>query len=109
MTAPDPIALESDPRGVARLSFGGEKDAQLEAPTLKALTSALNDASMDSSLRVLILSGGGECFCKGAAETGPPLASLFAALAACPVPTLARINGPAMGAGLALASLSRRL
>ncbi len=68
-----------------------------------------------TDVRVAILTGASKCFCGGRdikqADTDPPeersatVKDCFGALYHCEVPVIAAVNGPAMGAGFALAAL----
>lgn len=91
----------------------------LDTELLAALLSELRDAAADPDVRCLVLTGAGKGFCAGAdvkawvaegpeADTGPSpwveLAhALVTELAAAPQPTIALLNGAAVGAGLDLA------
>ncbi len=91
----------------------------LNLPLLKALRAALKHAAVDPSVRALVLTGAGKGFCAGAdiaewaeAEAAGRLETygwtevshaLVAELFEFPKPTLALLNGAAVGAGLDLA------
>ncbi len=112
------VLLETDARGVARLS--------LNRPTV---LNALNDelihemtaliASVNSSpeIRVMVLTGNGRAFCAGldvswmeemalakSSDEARRLAHLLLMLKELSMPTIAAIHGPCMGGGVALAS-----
>ena len=73
---------------------------------------------MDAGVRAIVLSGRGKSFCAGAdaesmrrlgeasphenLENARALAEMFRAVAFCPKPTIARVNGAAIGGGLGL-------
>lgn len=95
---------------------------QLNAMTLglmNGITEALEEVAADENLRVVVLTGAGRGFCAGAdlgeaaqgtgGDAGQsdqavhPYNRTLQALNACPVPTIARINGPAAGGGFGLA------
>lgn len=84
------------------------------------LLTALGEAAADASVRAVLLTGAGRGFCVGQdvkemsedyAKEGPEMGRLveteyipiLKALRAMPKPTVALINGPAVGGGLALA------
>ena len=84
-----------------------------------ALADALEDASRDDAVRVVIITGAGRAFCAGLDISAPPeipTATLAERLdpyawvgrwvqrvVACEKPVIAAINGPAAGAGFGLA------
>lgn len=84
------------------------------------LTETFGRLSGNAATRVVVLSGRGKSFCagadvesmkrQGAAEfdenlrNARELAEMFRAIACCPKPTIARVNGAAIGGGLGLVS-----
>jgi enoyl-CoA hydratase len=77
-----------------------------------ALRLAVNDAQNDPNVHAVVVTGAGKAFCAGAdlsalgtaAEDGlRRLYDGFLAVADCTLPTIAAVNGPAVGAGLNLA------
>jgi enoyl-CoA hydratase/carnithine racemase len=115
------LLLEKDDSGIATLTLNVPK--KLNAITLKMgmnLPLAVDEVARDDSVRVLIVTGAGRGFCSGAdvsamqaligaAEqsrfnslqaTGWPVADIFPRLLK---PTIAAVNGPCVGAGLAIA------
>lgn len=82
---------------------------------LKDMDHALAELARDRSVRVIVLTGAGQVFSSGAdrAEIGDPalvaestalLSSILARIEDSPVPVVGRVNGPAFGAGLAIAA-----
>jgi 2-(1,2-epoxy-1,2-dihydrophenyl)acetyl-CoA isomerase len=81
----------------------------------EALAETLRSLSADEAVRCIVLTGAGDAFCAGldlaaAAETSPSAALIdqgFHAavreLMTCSKPIIARVDGPAIGAGAALA------
>lgn len=77
-----------------------------------ALRAAVERLQEDSGVHAIVVTGAGKAFCAGAdlsalgAATEEGLRRLydgFVAVAACTLPTIAAVNGPAVGAGLNLA------
>ncbi|KAI8617501.1 ClpP/crotonase-like domain-containing protein [Chytriomyces sp. MP71] len=99
--------------GVCTLTLQNEKRANsLSAPMVVALATALDAAEKDDTVRVVVLTGSGKFFCAGmdlgaaSAANGPAFAAslaLFKRIADFPKPTVARINGPALGGGVGIA------
>jgi enoyl-CoA hydratase len=76
------------------------------------LRAAVHRADADPQVHAVVVTGAGTAFCAGAdlsalgeaAEAGlPRLYDGFLAIADCTLPTVAAVNGPAVGAGLNLA------
>jgi methylglutaconyl-CoA hydratase len=83
---------------------------------LQELGSALDEIAADASVRVLIVSGKGDCFCAGAdlewmrsvvdytleenLKDSQAIADVFFKLYSLPKPTIAAVNGPAIGGGM---------
>lgn len=79
-----------------------------------ALSSAVADLGADSEIHAVVITGAGSAFCAGAdladltaaasdSVSLEPVYRSFLDVAACPLPTIAAINGPAVGAGMNLA------
>lgn len=115
----DPVRLErTGPGGaVARVTI--DRPARRNAvdlPTLAALRRAFEAIAADGSVRAAVLTGAGEAFCAGAdlAATSADAIARFDVTAAlreynnpavlairgCPVPVVARVDGPAAGVGM---------
>jgi methylglutaconyl-CoA hydratase len=85
---------------------------------LAALTEAFHNLALDSTVRVIVLAAHGRSFCAGAQaqwmreqgvatseqnlEDARRLAALFETIAQCPKPTVARVQGAAIGGGFGL-------
>ncbi|MDZ7887392.1 MAG: enoyl-CoA hydratase [Mycobacterium sp.] len=76
------------------------------------LASAVERAQCDEGVHAVVVSGAGKAFCAGAdlgvlgAATEEGLRRIYAgfmSVARCPLPTIAAVGGPAVGAGLNLA------
>jgi methylglutaconyl-CoA hydratase len=92
----------------------------LNEELIRALTGILRVLANQSGVRVIVLSGRGKSFCSGAdiesmkrqgagsmaenRDNARELADLFHAIASSPKPTIARVNGAAIGGGLGLVS-----
>ena len=114
------VVIEHLPTGVARITMN--RPARFNAfdeAMIAALTAAFEQCAADPAVRVLLLAGAGEkAFSAGAdvqwmrraAEASQDwnvadarrFASMLAALAACPKPTVARVHGLALGGGVGL-------
>lgn len=93
-----------------------ERRNALSRSLVRALHAAFTEIASDGETRVVLLSGGGPAFCAGgdiaefaaAAESGhsesdaEALADCLAAIAACPVPVVARVHGAVFGGGVGL-------
>ena len=101
--------------GVARLTMNRPKRKNAMGPQMVGeLLYALDDAKDDPSVRVIVLTGSGDAFCAGGDlkqmpdGDGPRLepkgdySDLLLRFGALGKPTIARVNGVAMGGGLGL-------
>jgi 2-(1,2-epoxy-1,2-dihydrophenyl)acetyl-CoA isomerase len=113
--------IETIEDGVATLTFNRpERMNALSTPTMEGLLHGLPRLAGDPAVKVVVLTGAGRAFCAGgdvkdmaqggerrsAAEATAHLRSRMEVsriLHDLPKPTIAMINGPAAGAGLALA------
>ena len=116
-----PELLETIEDGVATLTFNRpERMNALSTPIMEGLLKGLPRLAGDPAVKVVVLTGSGRAFCAGgdvkdmaqgreersAAEATVHLRSRMEVsriLHELPKPTIAMINGPAAGAGLALA------
>lgn len=118
-TKPEVLRCEVDGDGVAWVT--------MDQPPVNALSAALSDAITDCfdaltdrrDVRVAVLTGAGRVFCAGAdikarqyrtGEAGEPwrlnraARECFHSIMECGKPVIAALNGPALGAGLAIAA-----
>src|SRR5207302_10918865 len=117
-----PELLETMEDGIATLTFNRpERMNALSTPIMEGWLHGLPRLAGDPAIRVIVLTGAGRAFCAGgdvksmaeggeqrsAAEATARLRSRMEVsriLHELPKPTIAMINGPAAGAGLALHS-----
>ncbi|OBG63455.1 MULTISPECIES: enoyl-CoA hydratase/isomerase family protein [unclassified Mycobacterium] len=122
MTVPSTLELQRPCDGVAVLRLNRPKQLNAINETLQAeLGHALADLAADRSVRAVVLTGAGRGFCAGidVRDFGPSMleatapaldrmrfqermAALAEAVRALPQPVIAAVNGPCVGAGLAL-------
>jgi 2-(1,2-epoxy-1,2-dihydrophenyl)acetyl-CoA isomerase len=119
--------LFSHTDGVATLRLNRPQTLNaMNDPLMSGITGAVQQVVDDESIRVLVVTGEGRGFCAGAdlaamasgpepdaankPTTGQPSSAAdgifntaMRALMSCPVPTIARVNGPAAGGGFGLA------
>lgn len=116
----DILLTEVDARGVARLTMNRpERHNAFDEALIEALHQAVQRCTDDSQVRVLLLCGAGASFSAGAdigwmrraaaaSEADNRLdaerfAAMLHALASCPKPSVARVQGLALGGGVGLA------
>ncbi|MFT4201751.1 enoyl-CoA hydratase [Gordonia sp. (in: high G+C Gram-positive bacteria)] len=101
----------STQESVTTIELGREaKRNALDEEMVEGLTAAF-DAAVAGGTRAIVLTGRGSVFCAGADLSGPVydrdfldrLIALLKQIEATPIPVIAALNGPAMGAGLQLA------
>ena len=102
---------KSDGVGTITLNNPGERNT-LTAPMVAEIIEAMNEIEADEKIGAVVVTGAAPAFCAGAnlgnlAEaTGESLKGIyegFLRIAYSPLPTLAAVNGAAVGAGMNLA------
>jgi 2-(1,2-epoxy-1,2-dihydrophenyl)acetyl-CoA isomerase len=111
----DEIRLERDDDGIATLILDRPRRKNAVPPSgWEVLRGIFHEVSQSATDRVLVVTGAGRDFCTGAdlaaeAPTEHPLAAMASVNAAalalheCTKPTIAKVNGDAVGAGMNLA------
>lgn len=116
------LSLETDDRGVARLTLALPDKHNALAPRMIAeLTHAAAAIAGDAQVRVVILTGAGKSFCAGGdlgwmreqfsasradrIAEARKLATMLGALNTLPQPLIGRINGQAYGGGMGMLSV----
>jgi enoyl-CoA hydratase len=99
--------------GVACLTLNNPEERNtMTAPMVEAIVEAMDGFEADESVGAIVVTGAGTAFCAGAnlgnlqTATRESLAKVyegFLRIARSPLPTLAAVNGPAVGAGMNLA------
>ncbi|SPM34587.1 Enoyl-CoA hydratase/carnithine racemase, partial [Mycobacterium rhizamassiliense] len=113
-TTDDPVLLSEDSGGVRTLTLNRPRRKNAINPELWiALRDALNEAGRDRAVRAVVIAGAGGSFCSGADISVPDdvhpkyklqrLTDVALALHELPIPTVAKVNGVAVGAGWNLA------
>lgn len=109
------VLLTSDSGGVRTLTLNRpHRRNAIDAELWEALRAALTAVASDAGVRALVLTGAGGAFCSGAdiprqvSTVHPlyrmrPLTEVTLLLHELPVPTVAKVTGPAVGAGWNLA------
>lgn len=110
------IEVETAGSGVATLALNRpDRHNAISDAMANELRAAFDSFAVDTSVRVVVLTGRGRTFCSGGdlawflasfgesiearVERSRLLGELFAAIDAFPKPLIGRINGPALGAG----------
>ncbi len=118
--SPDHLRVERPADGVVRLVLDNpDQRNAMSAPMTQAWVDAVTALEGDPSVRVVVVTGEGAAFCSGgdtswiASEPDAPVDALRTRMLAfyrawlsirrLEVPTIAAVNGPAIGAGLCLA------
>ena len=115
--ADQPLLLDIDPRGVATLTLNRPRVRNaLDDALLAALTQAIVQLARNADAKIIVLAANSDSFCAGTditwmehlakqqpADDARRLANLLMQVRNCPKPTIARVHGPAIGAGVALA------
>lgn len=116
---PETLLVERDPRGVVRLTLNRPDIRNaFDGVLISDLTICLDELAADKAIRALVLTGAGAAFSAGAelnwmrssGEQGDHenfqdalrLAGVMHRLDTMPMPTIARVNGAAMGGGVGL-------
>lgn len=112
--------IEIERRGAAAWVWLNRPEVHnaLNEELIAELTHAFGALGSEAGVRTIVLSGRGKSFCAGAdadsmrrigaasphenLEDARALAEVFRAIAFCPKPTIARVNGAAIGGGLGL-------
>jgi enoyl-CoA hydratase/carnithine racemase len=114
MMAEDALLLCSDRNGVRTLTLNRPRRKNaINRDLWIELAQALTDAAKDDGVRAVVLTGAGGAFCSGADISTPDdshpvhklqrLTDVAVALHELPLPTIAKVNGVAVGAGWNLA------
>jgi len=113
MPGSDPLVLTDIRDGVGWLTLNRPDERNtLTAPMVEAIVAAMDAFEADESVGAVVVTGAGSAFCAGAdlgnlqAATRESLAHVyegFLRVARSPLPTLAAVNGAAVGAGMNLA------
>ncbi|WP_410872822.1 enoyl-CoA hydratase/isomerase family protein [Nocardia sp. A7] len=112
--AADPVLLIADHDGVRTLTLNRpHRRNAINAELFAAMADALRVVATDRSVRALVLAGAGSAFCSGADISVPDnahpiyrmrsLSEVATLLHELPLPTVAKVTGPAIGAGWNLA------
>jgi methylglutaconyl-CoA hydratase len=114
------LAIDRRPGGVLRLDMDRPETLNAFDDTIAAeITEAFARCGKDETVRCVVLGGRGRAFCAGAdvnymkrqgeateaanLEDAHRFAAMLHAIASCPKPTIARVQGACMGGGVSLA------
>lgn len=114
-----PLIFAVDTRGVATITINRQaRHNAFDNHLIRQLTDCFNDCGNNADIRVVVLTGTGKSFSSGAdlewmrsmtnytrqenRDDANRLSAMMAALAALPQPTVARVNGAAIGGGVGL-------
>lgn len=109
-----PVQLDRR-QGTALITLSGPARNALDEGMVAGITAAFDEAEADSSIRCVVLTGSGPAFCSGAVlstliesadgrfDDVVAVYEGFLRVRRSPLPTIAAVNGPAVGAGLNLA------
>jgi enoyl-CoA hydratase len=108
----DPVLMQVDDRVAVITVNDPDRRNAVTFEMSAALRRAVEQAQADPEVHAVIVTGAGKAFCAGAdlsalgeatAEGLRTIYDGFLAVADCTLPTIAAVNGPAVGAGLNLA------
>lgn len=108
----DPVLVQVTDRVALITVNDPDRRNAVTAESSAALRTAVEAAEADTDVHAVIVTGAGKAFCAGADLTALGEATEdglrviydgFLAVAQCSLPTIAAVNGPAVGAGLNLA------
>lgn len=112
MSSSQPIVLTDVSDGVATLTLNNPDERNsMTAPMVAAIVDAMDAFEADDAVGAVVVTGAGTAFCAGAnlgnlkTATRESLANVyegFLRIARSPLPTLAAVNGHAVGAGMNL-------
>ncbi len=113
MTDPHALVITDVRDGVGWLTLNNPDERNtLTAPMVAEIITVMDDFEADEAVGAVVVTGAGSAFCAGAdlgnlqAATRDSLANVyegFLRIARSPLPTLAAVNGAAVGAGMNLA------
>ena len=120
MQAHDTLTVTTDARGVATVTMARpERHNAFDEALIQQLHAAFTALAADDAVRVVVLAGAGKSFSAGAdigwmrraaaaseadnLQDAQRFAAMLSAIAQCPKPTVARVQGLALGGGVGLA------